>query len=151
MTTAPPRPRTQLTFAGQIRSEWIKPRSLHSTVWSCSILVLSIIVLGTLVAAALPTIGTDLATPGSLEAQAAWLETTTVGIAQLIAAILGVIVATSEFGTGLIQDRLHHSTETYSRDPCEGVGAGSSDLRRHPARAGWDSGSGRSPARTAQA
>jgi ABC-2 type transport system permease protein len=97
----------RVTFGGILRSEWIKLVSLRSTVWCYVILVLLTVGFGVLVATFIGTTGDDEATaPATQEAaQATWLTVSTVGIgfAQLVIAVLGAMVITGEYGTGMIR------------------------------------------------
>jgi ABC-2 type transport system permease protein len=88
------------TFAGAARSEWIKLWSLRSTFWCLLIVVVLIVGLGALVSATLGTAGT----PGG-DVQPAWVLVTTVGVsaAQLVTAVLGALVITGEYGSGMIR------------------------------------------------
>jgi ABC-2 type transport system permease protein len=97
----------RVTFGGILRSEWIKLVSLRSTVWCYVILVLLTVGFGVLVATFIGTTGDDEVTaPATQEAaQATWLTVSTVGIgfAQLVIAVLGAMVITGEYGTGMIR------------------------------------------------
>jgi ABC-2 type transport system permease protein len=98
-----------VTFGGILRSEWIKLRSLRSTFW-CAVIILvlmlglSALASGTLGAfnprtgesVPLPT-GADL-TPSIVSAIS--VPTTFVS---LVAAVLGALMITGEFGTGMIR------------------------------------------------
>lgn len=93
----------RMTFGGALRSEWIKLASLRSTVWCYVILVALTLGLGVLIAATLAANDAIGAGPGEL--QAAWLQAATLGVgfAQLVVAVLGALVITGEFGTGMIR------------------------------------------------
>jgi ABC-2 type transport system permease protein len=104
--TAPRTPAGSLTFGGVLRSEWIKLRTLRSTVWSYASVVA--IVLGLALVLALTTAsGVDGAPDtlgGSSEAQVGLLvQSSTFGVflAQLVVAVLGVLVISGEYGTGM--------------------------------------------------
>lgn len=108
---------THLTFAGIVRSEWIKLRSLRSTFWCYVIVVVLTIGLAALIAAVIPTdsvagqtTGTDAgeasgAASALASANASWLTITTIGVSfgQLVIAVLGALVITGEYGTGMIR------------------------------------------------
>ena len=103
---APRTPTTSLSFGGVLRSEWIKLRSLRSTVWSYASVVA--IVLGLALVLALTTVsGVDGAPDtvgGPAEAQVGLLvQSSTFGVflAQLVVAVLGVLVISGEYGTGM--------------------------------------------------
>ncbi|MEO6116484.1 MAG: ABC transporter permease [Pseudolysinimonas sp.] len=96
---------TTLTFGGVLRSEWIKLRTLRSTLWCYVIIVILTIGLGLLIASALPVpkAGTPVATHDVQ--QSTWVTVSTLGIAfaQLVSAVLGALVITGEYGTGMIR------------------------------------------------
>lgn len=115
MTAVATRP-TRLTFAGVLRSEWIKLRSLRSTFWCYVILVVLTVGLAALVAGVLPTDGAvgpggdPTAPPGAPPAEPApagvtWLMISTIGVgfAQLVIMVLGALVITGEYSTGMIR------------------------------------------------
>ncbi len=102
--------KARLSFPGIVRSEWIKLRSLRSTFWCYLIVVLLTIGLAALVAAVIPTdaaAGTRAAAaagpPESPDAR--WLMISTIGVSfgQLVIAVLGALVITGEYGTGMIR------------------------------------------------
>jgi len=99
-----------LSFGGILRSEWIKLRTLRSTVWCYAIIVALTIGLGLLLAAVMPSGGvmTQSTTPSADAQQAAWLQATTLGIGfgELVSAVLGALVITGEYGTGMIRSTL---------------------------------------------
>jgi hypothetical protein len=93
----------RLNFGGVLRSEWIKLRSLRSTVWCYGLVILVTIGIGLLLALTLnvpagPTL--PAASQHSLQVQAATLG---VNFTQLIVAVLGVLVISGEYGTGMIR------------------------------------------------
>ena len=102
-----------LTFGGVLRSEWIKLRTLRSTFWSYVLIVLLTIGLALLIAAAQRAPGTAPGTPPGAAAatltaaaqQARWITDATLGInfAQLVVAVLGALVITGEYSTGMIR------------------------------------------------
>ncbi len=95
----------RLTFGGVLRSEWIKLRSLRSTLWCYLIIVVLTIGLGLLIAGALPAPTTGTPTPSHDVQQSTWVTVSTLGIgfAQLVSAVLGALVITGEYGTGMIR------------------------------------------------
>lgn len=97
----------RVTFGGILRSEWIKLVTLRSTVWCYVILVVLTVGFGALVAALISSPGDEqFAVPATPEAiQATWLMVSTAGIgfAQLVIAVLGSMVITGEYGTGMIR------------------------------------------------
>jgi ABC-2 type transport system permease protein len=85
-----------------VRSEWIKLRTLRSTWWCGAMIVALSVLFGLLIAgfinrdgAALPTAAQD----GDLVA----VVTIGTSFTQLIAAVLGVLVISGEYGTGMIR------------------------------------------------
>lgn len=107
MTVSIPRD-ARLTFGGILRSEWIKLFSLRSTVW-CYVIMVALTIGLTVLLSALSGVGVeDPAAAGELSresVQSSWLQTASVGInfAQLVIAVLGALVITGEYGTGMIR------------------------------------------------
>lgn len=99
---------TFLTFGGVLRSEWVKLRSLRSTVWSYVIVV--VLALGMALVMSLSFLSGDTDAVGlSKEAQAVLLvQGSTFGayFGQLVVAVLGVLVITGEYSTGMIRSTL---------------------------------------------
>jgi len=102
----------RLTFPRVIRSEWIKLRTLRSTFWTLISAVVLVVGIATLVASAIPDKAAlvdrvSAAQRAAVEAQAADFATTaaTAGLtfASLIIAVLGVLVISGEFSTGMIR------------------------------------------------
>jgi ABC-2 type transport system permease protein len=91
-----------VSFGGTLRSEWIKLRTLRSTWWCYLILVALTIGLAALLGAAFPK---PDGTPSHETQQVIWLSAATLGISfgQLVAAVLGALVITGEYGTGMIR------------------------------------------------
>ncbi len=102
-TAASIRPDARLGFTRIVRSEWIKLTSLRSTLWSLALIIALGIGLALMITALNSTIeGMPASDPGSV------LTTVTIGIAfgQLIAAVLGVLVISGEYSTGMIRSTL---------------------------------------------
>ncbi|WP_374010754.1 ABC transporter permease subunit [Leifsonia sp. LS-T14] len=102
----------RLSFPGVVRSEWIKLRTLRSTFWTLISAVVLVVGIASLVAFAIPDKSTlidrvSAAQRVAVEAQAASFATTaaTAGLtfASLVIAVLGVLVITGEFSTGMIR------------------------------------------------
>ena len=94
---------THLTFWGLLRSEWIKLTTVRSTLWCYAILAVVIIGLAVLIGVfQLRNLGTQ---PGSDQTLSLALGSTTAGIqlAELVAAVLGVLLIASEYSTGMIR------------------------------------------------
>ena len=95
-----------LGFGGVLRSEWIKLRSLRSTVWSyIAVIVIS---LGMALLLTLTTATGGEGAPdilgGSAEQQVGlFVQSSTFGVflTQLVVAVLGVLVMSGEYGTGM--------------------------------------------------
>jgi ABC-2 type transport system permease protein len=106
---------SRLTFGGLLRSEWIKLRSLRSTFW-CYLLVIVLNAGFTLLIVSRDLTGGAAAGPGrAVTGESGMsLATTavTVGInfTALIAAVLGALMITGEYGTGMIKS-------TFAADP----------------------------------
>ncbi|QYH34761.1 ABC transporter permease subunit [Salinibacterium sp. M195] len=94
---------TRLTFPRVVRSEWIKLRTLRSTQWSFAIFVLLTVGFGLLMAVTLDTSSgpaVDAETQKSLTVMVATLG---VNFTQLVAAVLGVLIISGEYTTGMIR------------------------------------------------
>lgn len=93
---------TRLTFPGVLNSEWIKLRTLRSTLWCYVIIVALTVLLGVLFAGVSQGTATDL--PHDLQ-QRTWMSAATLGInfSQLVVGVLGALVITAEYGTGMIR------------------------------------------------
>ena len=89
---APSRP---VPFRAVLRSEWTKLWSVRST-WWCTVVYLLVVGAGGWLAAA----GTDSAPRADVAVQTAL---TAFGIGQLVLVVLGVLVMTSEFASGMAQ------------------------------------------------
>jgi ABC-2 type transport system permease protein len=105
MTTAtvtrPPSPLAgNLTMAGVLRSEWTKFRSLRSTWWLLSGTVLLVVGLGVVVAVLEINGGAPKQEPPYQVAQQVEFGAL---IAQLVLAVLGVLMFTGEYGSGMIR------------------------------------------------
>jgi len=95
----------QLTFPRILRSEWIKLTSLRSTLWSLGL----IIVLGVGMSLLVSSLGFGVGGEGPSEPDPGIVLTSaTIGVAfgQLIAAVLGVLVISGEYSTGMIRSTL---------------------------------------------
>lgn len=91
----------RLTFPGLLRSEWIKLRSVRSTLWCYWAIILVSIGFGLLISTSQGT-STGDTTPEAMQTTVL-AATASVNLTQLIAAVLGVVAISSEFGTGLIR------------------------------------------------
>lgn len=107
MTTVSIPTNARLSFGGILRSEWIKLVSLRSTVW-CYVILVVLTIGMTALLAGLSGVGVPEEGTGAFSSEAVqstWLQTATVGtnLGQLVVAVLGAIVITGEYGTGMIR------------------------------------------------
>jgi ABC-2 type transport system permease protein len=100
-----------LSFAGVLRSEWIKLRSLRSTVWSYAIVIA--IALGMALIMSLSMAngmngGENLAAAPDDQQVALIVQSSVFGVyfGQLVAGVLGVLVISGEYTTGMIRSTL---------------------------------------------
>lgn len=92
-----------VTFGGVLRSEWIKLRSLRST-WWCSVIIVALIVgFAALLSATVSGFEGQQSTAAADQQLALTAITLGASFAQLVAAVLGALVVTGEFGTGMIR------------------------------------------------
>ncbi len=90
-----------LTFTGILRSEFIKLHSLRSTVWCFAVLAFLTISIGLLLVLLTPdSSGLDYDSQQTIAVTAA---TAGVGFSQLVICVLGALVITGEYGTGMIR------------------------------------------------
>ncbi|KTR43279.1 hypothetical protein NS263_00340 [Curtobacterium oceanosedimentum] len=102
-----------LGFGRLVRSEWIKFRSIRSTWWCYAIIVALTIGLGAMIGAAAPVMGLPEGAEVTQEIanrQIVLLSTSSVGFTVLVAAVLGVLIITGEYGTGQVRS-------TFTADP----------------------------------
>ena len=95
----------RLSAVGILRSEWVKLRSVRSTVWSYAIIVVVSFAIALLLAA---TIDYDGAAPPAEMQTSIVLQASTFGIyfGQLIVGVLGVLTISGEYSTGMIRSTL---------------------------------------------
>lgn len=91
----------RVTFPRVLRSEWIKLRSLRSTIWSFAIVIAMSVGLAMLLGLGFPT------PPGAVPAEEQTrtvLQASLFGVffGQLVIAVLGVLVISGEYSTGMI-------------------------------------------------
>ena len=91
-----------LTFAGVVHSEWIKLRTLRSTVWSYAVIVLISVGLAALMSS---TVGSFAASVPESQYNEYLVQASTFGLffGQLVSAVLGVLVISGEYSTGMIR------------------------------------------------
>ncbi|WP_173924221.1 ABC transporter permease [Agromyces sp. Marseille-P2726] len=102
---------TRLGFAGVLRSEWIKLRTLRSTVWSYLFVI--VLTLGMALVMSLTIangMGGEMDARGMPDAAQTelFVQSSVFGVylAQLVVAVLGVLVVTGEYSTGMIRSTL---------------------------------------------
>jgi len=94
----------RLTMARVIRSEWIKLRSVRSTVVTLGFAAVAVAVFGVLVS--IISSGTAIGSDGEVVTDAAGNSLFGTNIAQLVLGVLGALLITSEYATGLIRATL---------------------------------------------
>lgn len=99
----------RLTFPHLIGSEWIKLRSIRSTVWCYAILFVLNIAMSVLPALAVNPKHQHL-TGDAANGTLVLVNTINVNLTALVAAVLGVLIISGEYGTGMIRS-------TFSADP----------------------------------
>jgi ABC-2 type transport system permease protein len=105
MTTIAAQPTTRLTTTGIVRSEWIKLRTLRSTFWMIGVAMAVTVGFGTLMSFMATT---DLTVIDMSDEARGLANIATIGIqfSQLVFAVLGVLVITGEYATGMIRSTL---------------------------------------------
>lgn len=97
----------ELSFAGTLRSEWIKLRSVRSTWWSFATLVALTVGVGAQVSSSLSFIGVDaVVTREVSQSLAVYALTVSTDIGALVVSVLGVLTIAGEYGTGMIRSTL---------------------------------------------
>jgi ABC-2 type transport system permease protein len=112
--TAPATPysrSSRLTFGGIIKSEFIKLFTVRSTFWCIVIVIVLSVGFGLILATVSPPARAGVPAPGPLSVatqQADAVTYATVGsqIGELVLAVLGALVITGEYGTGMIRSTL---------------------------------------------
>lgn len=104
---------SRLTFGGILRSEWIKLRSLRSTYW-CYLFIIVInvgfaVLLSWAIGSAQGPRGQQVSIPDN-PSTAMTVVTSGLLLSSLLSAVLGALVITGEYGTGMIKS-------TFSADP----------------------------------
>ncbi|QYF72856.1 ABC transporter permease subunit [Cryobacterium sp. PAMC25264] len=94
-----------LSFGGLLNSEWIKLRTVRSTIWSYATVIVISLGMALLMSSTLTLEGTQV--PAS--DQANWMiQVSTFGIifGQLVVAVLGVLSISGEYSTGMVRSSL---------------------------------------------
>ncbi|SEB87632.1 ABC-2 type transport system permease protein [Paramicrobacterium humi] len=107
MTTAVATPTSpldgiRLRFSGLLRSEWIKLRSLRSTLWCYLLIILATAGFAALMALS-SNVGGDVLPQATQNAMTVQYLTVGGNFTSLIAAVLGVLVISGEYTTGMIR------------------------------------------------
>jgi len=96
-----------LSFRSVIRSEWIKLRSLRSTWWIYSILLVLTVVLGAQMSSSLSFQGVDgVPSQDAVQDLAVYAVMVSTDFGALLVSVLGVLVIAGEYGTGMIRSTL---------------------------------------------
>ena len=98
----------RLSTAGIIRSEWVKLITLRSTWWCLGIIAFINVSFSTLISWPLSSQSTDLGPMSADVTYYNWMMATTmpIGFSVLVAVVLGCLVITGEYGTGMIRSSL---------------------------------------------
>jgi ABC-type transport system involved in multi-copper enzyme maturation permease subunit len=94
----------RVSFAGAVRSEFTKIRSVRSTYWTLGVMVVLIIGVGLLASFGVAHAASHHNVQGTVPATA--LTLFGLIVAQLIIVVLGALTITSEYGTGMIRTSL---------------------------------------------
>lgn len=98
-----------LSFPRLVRSEWIKLRSIRSTVWCYAILVLLTIAMAVLLGAVIDQ-GAGQMPQEAVNGGFVDINTVSVSLTALVVGVLGVLIITGEYGTGQVRS-------TFTADP----------------------------------
>ena len=93
----------KLTFGGLLRSEWIKLWSLRSTYWCLALMIVQSIGLALLLSTVRGPAAAVEASQAAQQNHAVFIATAGTTIGELIVAVLGVLVISGEYGTGMIR------------------------------------------------
>jgi len=105
-TTSAPAARGRVTFLHLLRSEWIKLLSLRSTWWTLGLTVLGMVAFSLLMSASAGFIADQGVPTDSLGAFGAQVATFGYGLGQVTVAVLGALIITGEYSTGMIRSTL---------------------------------------------
>ena len=105
--TAQRAPSARLTFGGVLKSEWIKLWTLRSTVWTLSITVVVMVgialMFGFFMNLATENLSAEEAAATSAILPSAAVVVSGYQMAQLVVGVLGVLIITGEYSTGMIR------------------------------------------------
>jgi len=92
----------RVTFPRLVRAEWIKLRSIRSTVWCYLVLFVLSILMSVLPALVVNRSGTAV-TGVDADSTVATINTISIHLTALVVAVLGVLIVSGEYGTGQIR------------------------------------------------
>ena len=98
--------RAHLSFGGILASEWIKLRTLRSTWWCLAIMLVLPVGIALMAAAFYPEASTSMGDEFTLSPEmSSWLALATAGAGfnVFVVAVIGALVITGEYGTGMIR------------------------------------------------
>ncbi|MBF4587755.1 ABC transporter permease [Curtobacterium sp. VKM Ac-2887] len=98
----------RLSFPHLVRSEWIKLRSIRSTIWCYAIL--AVLTIGMAVLLGAYVVSPDNAPQDVANGSFVSINTTGVSLSALVVGVLGVLIITGEYGTGQVRS-------TFTADP----------------------------------
>ncbi|WP_454295787.1 ABC transporter permease [Salana multivorans] len=101
-TTSTLRGSEKVTFARLVRSEWIKLISLRSTWWTLGLTILGMVGMSALMAVSMAAFAEDIPA-GELDGMGAQVVTFGFFLGQITVAVLGGLVVTGEYTTGMIR------------------------------------------------
>lgn len=101
-----PRPTARLTTGGILRSEWVKLTTLRSTWWCLGLIAAMTAGMPVLIALVLGFTGDPAANVDLASYEWSLAITVSTGFTVLIAAVLGSLVITGEYATGMIRSSL---------------------------------------------
>ena len=96
----------RLSFANVVLSEWVKFRSVRSTGWCYATIVVVIAGYGCLRAATVRPLDVGGSIAEATDVETMYAITAGIGLAQLIVAVLGVVIISGEYTTGSIRSTL---------------------------------------------
>jgi len=94
-----------LSFGGELRSEWIKLRTVRSTIWSYATVIVISLGLAALMSASIDLAGREIP---AVEQATFLAQPATFGVffGQLVVAVLGVLAISGEYSTGMIRSSI---------------------------------------------
>lgn len=95
-------PGTRLSFIGLVRSEWIKFRSIRSTLW-CYVILIALTVGLSLLVASVTNRGPNTLPSHNANMTLVITDTASVSMTALVVGVLGVLIITGEYGTGQVR------------------------------------------------